>query len=123
MSNMENTHSEDMQFDDIDLISACLAQQVPPQKPVQTVADFLQSVIVKDSLPKEDLRRLWNNKKSEREKLMKQWNKAKKTLAYWVSNISRNDSQVYMFIVFLAGWWVILLDFIFESNNRKLHCY
>ena len=123
MSIMENTHSEDMQFDDIDLISACLAQQVPPQKPVQTVADFLQSVIVKDSLPKEDLRRLWNNKKSEREKLMKQWNKAKKTLAYWVSNISRNDSQVYMFIVFLAGWWVILLDFIFESNNRKLHCY
>ena len=74
---MENTHSEDMQFDDIDLISACLAQQVPPQKPVQTVADFLQSVIVKDSLPKEDLRRSWN----------------------------------------------ILLDFIFESNNRKLHCY
>ena len=123
MSNMENAHSEDMQFDDIDLISACLAQQVPPQKPVQRVADFLQSVIVKDSLPKEDLRRLWNNKKSEREKLMKQWNKAKKTLAYWVSNISRNDSQVYMFIVFLAGWWVILLDFIFESNNRKLHCY
>ena len=123
MSNMENAHSEDMQFDDIDLISASLAQQVPPQKPVQTVAEFLQSVIVKDSLPKEDLRRSWNNKKSEREKLMKQWNKAKKTLAYWVSNISRNDSQVYMFIVFLAGWWVILLDFIFESNNRKLHCY
>ena len=54
MSNMENTHSEDMQFDDTDLISACLAQQVPPQKPVQTVAEFLQSVIVKDSLPKED---------------------------------------------------------------------
>ena len=39
MSNMENAHSEDMQFDDIDLISACLAQQVPPQKPVQTVAE------------------------------------------------------------------------------------
>ena len=27
-------------------------------------------------------------------------------------DISRNDSQVYMFIVFLPGWWVILLDFI-----------
>ena len=72
MSNMENAHSEDMQFDDTDLISACSAKQVPPQKPVQTVAEFL----------------LW-----------------------------------YMFIVFLPGWWVILLDFIFESNNRKLHCY
>ena len=74
---MENAHSEDMQFDGTDLISACSAKQVPPQKPVQTVAEFLQSVIVKDSLPKEDLRRSWN----------------------------------------------ILLDFIFESNNRKLHCY
>ena len=37
MSNMENAHSEDMQFDDTDLISACSAKQVPPQKPVQTV--------------------------------------------------------------------------------------
>ena len=94
MSNMENAHSEDMQFDDIDLISACLAQQVPPQKPVQTVADFLQSVIVKDSLPKEDLRRSWNNKKSEREKLLKQWNKVKKTLAYWVSKTTFLENQL-----------------------------
>ena len=94
MSNMENAHSEDMQFDDIDLISASLAQQVPPQKPVQTVAEFFQSVIVKDSLPKEDLRRSWNNKKSEREKLMKQWNKAKKTLAYWVSKTTFLENQL-----------------------------
>ena len=27
-------------------------------------------------------------------------------------DLSRNDSLVYMFIVFLPGWWVILLDFI-----------
>ena len=94
MSNMENTHSEDMQFDDTDLISACLAQQVPPQKPVQTVAEFLQSVIVKDSLPKEDLRRSWNNKKSEREKLLKQWNKAKKSLAYWFSKTTFLENRL-----------------------------
>ena len=37
MSNMENAHSEDMQFDDTDLSSACSAKQVPPQKPVQTL--------------------------------------------------------------------------------------
>ena len=94
MSNMENAHSEDMQFDDTDLISACLAQQVPPQKPVQTVAGFLKSVIEKDSLPKEDLRRLWNNKKSEREKLLKQWNKAKKLLAYWVLKTTFLECQL-----------------------------
>ena len=91
---MENAHSEDMQFDDTDLISASLAQQLPPQKPVQTVAEFLQSVIVKDSLPKEDLRRSWNNKKSEREKLLKQWNKAKKSLAYWFSKTTFLENQL-----------------------------
>lgn len=93
-NNMEHTHSEDMQFDDTDLISACSAKQVPPHKPVQTVAEFLQSVIVKDSLPKEDLRRSWNNKKSEREKLLKQWNKAKESLAYWVSKTSFLEYQL-----------------------------
>ena len=85
---------KDMQFDDTDLISTCSAKQVPPQKPVQTVAEFLQSVIVKDSLPKEDLRRSWNNKKSEREKLLKQWNKAKKSLAYWFSKTTFLENQL-----------------------------
>ena len=69
---MEHNHGEAMQFDETDLISAQAARQVggyeqpiPPQKPVDTVAEILQNIIKKDSLPKEDLRRKWNNKKSE----------------------------------------------------------
>ena len=64
----------------------------PPPPPVShlrnqlnPVAEILQNIIRKDLVPKEDLRRTWNNKKSEREKLLKQWNKAKESLAYLVS--------------------------------------
>ena len=85
---MEHDHGETMQFYETDLTSTQAASQVgsiPPQKPVETVAEILQNIINKDSIPKENLRRMWNNKKSEREKLLKQWNKAKESLAYWVS--------------------------------------
>jgi len=85
MNNMEYEQTEDMQFDDTDLISSQQEKQVPKQKPIESVTEILQHLISKDSIPKEDLRKTWNNKKSEREKLLKQWNKAKESLAYWVS--------------------------------------
>lgn len=81
MNNMEYEQTEDMQFDDTDLISSRQEKQVPKQKPIESVTEILQHLISKDSIPKEDLRKTWNNKKSEREKLLKQWNKAKETLA------------------------------------------
>ena len=43
---------------------------------------------------KEDLRKTWNAKKSEREKLIKQWKKAKESLAYWVSKTSFLEYQL-----------------------------
>ena len=83
-----------MQFDDTDLISGQSAKHVPPQKPLKSVAEILQDIINKDSIPKEDLRKTWNAKKSEREKLIKQWNKAKESLAYWVSETSFLEYQL-----------------------------
>lgn len=70
MDNME--YNEDMQFDETDLISAQSTRQVPPQRPVQLVAEICQSIPKKDTLPKEDLGRTWNNKNSERENLLKE---------------------------------------------------
>lgn len=70
MDNME--YNEDMQFDETDLISAQSTRQVPPQRPVQLVAEIHQSIPKKDTLPKEDLGRTWNNKNSERENLLKE---------------------------------------------------
>lgn len=57
---------------------------------------------VNDNLAKEkkkrarlkDLRRKWNLNKYEREKLLKQWNKAKKSLAHWVAKTSLLESQL-----------------------------
>ena len=94
MSNMEYDQTENMQFDDTDLISGQSAKNVPPQKPLESVTEILQHSINKDSIPKEDLRKTWNAKKSEREKLIKQWNKAKQSLAFWVSKTSFLEYQL-----------------------------
>ena len=92
MSSMEYEQSEDMQFDDSDLISGQSAQQVPSRKSVESIEQILQNIIKKDSIPKEDLRKRWNIKKSEREKLVKQRNKAKET--YMLSSrISREERK------------------------------
>lgn len=94
MNNMEYEQTDDMLFDDTDLISSQQEKQVPKQKPIESVTEILQHLISKDSIPKEDLRKTWNNKKSEREKLLKQWNKAKESLAYWVSKTSFLEYQL-----------------------------
>ena len=94
MSNMEYEQTEDMQFDNTDLISRHSAKHVPPQKPLESVAEILQNIINKDLIPKEDLRKNWIAKKSEREKLIKQWNKSKESVAYWVSKTSFLEYQL-----------------------------
>ena len=86
--------SENMQFDESDLIFEQPTMQVPPQKPVESVTDFLQKIIQKDSIPKEELRKRWINMKSEREKMMKQWNKSKEQLAYYISNIKELEYRL-----------------------------
>ena len=53
-----------MQFDETDLISTQSARQVPPQRPVQSVAEILQKNLKKRCVTQEDLRHLM--KESER---------------------------------------------------------
>ena len=79
-----------MQFDETDLSSGQSAIQVP----VETLSQVLQDIIKKDSAPKVELRKLWNQKMSEREKLLKQWNRSKDSLAYWVSKIKMLEAQL-----------------------------
>ena len=92
MSNME---SEIMQFDDTDLIyGQPTSIQVPHQKPVESITNFLQEIIQKDSIPKEELRERWNTMKSEREKMLKQRNKSKEQIAYWISTNKELEYQL-----------------------------
>ena len=87
-------YNEEMQFDETDLSSGQSAIQVPPLRRVETLSQVLQDIIKKDSVPKEDLRKHWNQKKSEREKLLKQWNKSKDNVAYWVSKTKMLEAQL-----------------------------
>ena len=43
---------------------------------------------------KEDLRKSWNAKKSQREKLIKQWKKAKESVDHWIAKKSFLEYQL-----------------------------
>ena len=80
MSNMDYDEIEGMEIDDIDFNSGQSARQVPPLKHVESVETILGNIVNKDSIPKENLRRALDAKKSERKELLEQWNKAKESL-------------------------------------------
>ena len=56
--------------------------QVPPIQPKEGIEQFLGRVLQQDSLPKQNVRGAWNKTKSEREKLMKQLNKANQAIEF-----------------------------------------
>ena len=87
--------SENMQFDDTDLIyGQPTTIQVPHQKPIETTTSILQRVIQEDSIPKEELGKRWNNIKSEREKMTKQWHKSMNQMKYWTSKTKELEYQL-----------------------------
>ncbi|CAH3143212.1 unnamed protein product [Pocillopora meandrina] len=91
----ENMESENIQVNDTDLIfGKPTTIQVPHLKPVEPITTFLQKIIQKDSIPKEELRKRWNNIKSEQEKMLKQRNKSKEKIAYWISTIKELEYQL-----------------------------
>lgn len=92
MSDMEN---DDVQYDDTDLIKEQpTPTQVSQQKPAESTTSILERVLQEDSIPKEELRKRWNNKKSEREKMRKQWNKSKEQMKYWTSKTKELEHQL-----------------------------
>ena len=68
--------------------------QVPPIQPMEGIEQFLGRVLQQDSLPKQDVRGAWNKTKSEREKLMKQLNKANQAIEYWISKRKFIEQQL-----------------------------
>ena len=71
-------------------------QNLPQNRQLESLGEIVQNIVPKESVPRADvdLRRKWNLKKYEREKLLKQWNKAKKSLAHWVAKTSLLESQL-----------------------------
>ena len=68
--------------------------QVPPIQPMEGIEQFIGRVLQQDSLPKQDVRGTWNKTKSEREKLMKQLNKANQAIEYWISKRKFIEQQL-----------------------------
>ena len=71
-------------------------QNLPQNRQLESLGEIVQNIVPKESVPwaDVDLRRKWNLKKYEREKLLKQWSKAKKSLAHWVAKTSLLESQL-----------------------------
>lgn len=61
---------------------------------METLQHFIQDILKKDSVPKKGSEKLWNQKKTEREKLVKQCNKDKEHLAFWISKLTMLEEQL-----------------------------
>ena len=85
---------ENMQFDDTDLIFGQPTMQLPPQKPLESVTDFLEKIIQKDTISKEDLRKRWIKIKSERDRKMNQHKYLKNQLASYLSKIKNLEYDI-----------------------------
>lgn len=87
---------EFLEYDSSDLAArpAVSQFQVPPIQPMEGIEQFLGRVLQQDSLPKEDVRRVWNKTRSEREKLMKQLNKWNQTIECWISKRKFIEQQL-----------------------------
>mgnify|MGYP000668797008 CR=1 FL=1 len=83
-----------MQIDDTPSISGQSARQVPPQKPMESQVEVLNSIINKDTIAKENLKRVLEIKESERKKLGKRFNEVKEPFVHWASKPSFFDYQL-----------------------------
>ena len=83
------------QFDDTDPIYGKLTTiQVLHQKPIETTTSILQRFIQEGSIHKEELMKIRNNLKSEREKMIKQRNKSINRMKHWVSKTTELEYQL-----------------------------
>lgn len=94
---IDEDQEEDVKFNVTNFNSGqSVRQNLPQNRQLESLGEIVQNIIPKESVPRADvdLRRKWNLKKYEREKLLKQWNKAKKYLAHWVAKTSLLESQL-----------------------------
>lgn len=94
---IDEDQEEDVKFNVTNFNSGqSVRQNLPQNRQLESLGEIVQNIIPKESVPRADvdLRRKWNLNKYEREKLLKQWNKAKKSLAHWVAKTSLLESQL-----------------------------
>ena len=68
--------------------------QLPPQRKRENLNDFLSKLAMNDTIPKQDIRKIWVGKKEEREKALRQLREAKSKIEYWMAKARIADQMV-----------------------------
>ena len=85
---MDAFETEAFAYDDSDLsnILQDINFNLPlTPRPIENLGSLVSRVEAKENYPKEDMRKLWLKKSSEREKAMKQLRDIDRKLEYWIS--------------------------------------
>ena len=84
---MDEFETEAFAYDDSDLgnILQDNTFKLPPPRSIENLGRLVSRVEAKENYPKEDMRRLWLKKSSEREKAIKQLRDIDRKLEYWIS--------------------------------------
>ena len=82
---------QQLEFDDTDMGDLNARFNVPPPRPIESLENLIQRVGSTRKYPKENMRRLWVNIMSERDKALKQLQMCDQKLEHWVA---RRNYQV-----------------------------
>jgi len=93
---MNTQYEFDEEYDDADLVSISQGNEVqlPPARKRESLNDFLGNLTMKETIPKQDIRRMWVKKSEERDRACKQLRDAKSKIAYWMSKARVSEEVV-----------------------------
>ena len=82
---MSEYEMQDLEYDNTDLGQTSGQFNLPAPRPIESLSALTTRIDAKQNFPKDDMRRLWVKKSSEREKAMKQLRDIDSKLEYWIS--------------------------------------
>jgi len=93
---MSEQDGAELEYDSFDLtnISQRNGFQLPPPRKRENLNDFLSNLTMKDTIPKQDVRKIWLRKTEERDKALRQLRDAKSKIEYWMAKARTADEMV-----------------------------
>ena len=76
---------QELDFDDSDMGDLDPGFRIPPPRPIDGLRDLVERFESRPQYPKKEMRRLWTNNMSERDKALKQLKLCDQKLAYWIA--------------------------------------
>ena len=82
---MSEYETQDLEYDNTDLRQTSGQFHLPAPRSIESLSALTTRIDTKQNFPKDDMRRLWVKKSSEREKAIKQLRDIDSKLEYWIS--------------------------------------